>query len=72
METKFQIGDILVRSAYKNSKSALMRDEILIVQIISDGHPICPQTWYITQNTRDGKIRSGLKCVIEDAFEKIS
>lgn len=70
MKTKFNVGDVLIRSAYKEEKSKVLRDEMTVIDIISDGHPICPQVWYITRNFR-GKIQNGLKKVVEDAFEKV-
>lgn len=70
MKTKFEIGDVLIRSAYKDSKSRLLRDECKVIDIVSDGHPICPQVWYITIDTKDRQ-HKGLQSVIEECFEKI-
>ena len=66
---KFKAGDILVRKAYKDSKSSLLRDEIEIIKVISDGHPIVSQLWYICKDYK-GKIVSGLVGVVDSAFCK--
>lgn len=70
MKTKFEVGDVLVRSAYKDSKSKLVREECEVIDIINDGHPICPQVWYITIDSRNTP-RKGLQSVMEDCFEKV-
>jgi hypothetical protein len=67
---KFKVGDVLVRTAYKESKSKMMRDECKVIDIVSDEHPICPQTFYLVLDYNN-KVRPGLKCVMEEAFEKV-
>lgn len=71
METRFQVGDVLVRSAYKDSKSKVMRDEQRVVAIESDEHPICPQTFYTLIDFR-GKVAHGLQSIMEECFEKVN
>ena len=69
MKAKFNVGDVVVRSAYKESKSAMMRDEMTIVAIVSDGHPICPQMWYVCKDYR-GHVANGLASVVDKCFIK--
>lgn len=64
---KFKVGDTLVRSAYKNDLSIVSRDEIEIIDIVSDFHPICPSLWYVCVDYR-GRVKHGLVCVVDDAF----
>ena len=71
METKFKVGDVIIRSAYRKSSSKLMRDEQKILAIVSDEHPIKSRVWYITRSYK-GELCSGLQFVIEDCFEKLS
>lgn len=66
---KFNVGDVLVRSAHKNDSCAFLRDEITIEEIVSDGRPFCPQLWYICKDYK-GKIVSGLVGVVDSAFCK--
>lgn len=68
MDAKFKAGDVLVRTAYKNLKTAYGRDEQTVVSVVSDEHPICPQIWYILRDSR-GKLGTGLKCIMEECFE---
>ena len=65
---KFHVGDVVVRSAYRDSKSAMLRDECTIVEIVSDEHPICAQTWYVCVDYR-GRRCNGLVGVMDDCFE---
>ena len=65
---KFHVGDVVVRSAYRDSKSAVLRDECTIVEIVSDGRPFCPQLWYICTDYR-GRACNGLVGVMDDCFE---
>lgn len=69
MKTKFNVGDVVVREAYKDAKSAFSRDECTILEIVSDGRPFCPQLWYICQDC-SGKICSGLVGVMDECFIK--
>ena len=69
MKAKFAAGDVVVRAAYKDSKSAMMRDEMTIVEVINDEHPICPQEWYVCKNYC-GSIVSGLVGVVDECFIK--
>ena len=69
MKAKFKAGDILVRAAYKNKKSAFARDEMKVLRIVSDNHPICPQLWYICEDYR-GKRCDGLVGVVDECFIK--
>lgn len=69
MKAKFAAGDVVVRAAYKDSKSAMMRDEMTIVEVVSDGHPICPQAWYICKDYR-GRRANGLVSVMDECFIK--
>ena len=64
MKAKFAAGDVVVRAAYKNAKSAFLRDEMTIVEVVSDEHPICPQMWYICKDCR-GRIVNGLVGVVD-------
>lgn len=64
---KFSVGDVVVRIAYKDSKSAIMRDECTINEVVSDGHPIVPQMWYVCTNFR-GQRCNGLVSVMDDCF----
>lgn len=64
---KFKKGDVLVRIAYKNERTAFFRDEMEIIDIVSDGHPICPSLWYICTDCR-GKVKNGLVGVVDEAF----
>lgn len=66
-QAKFKVGDTLVRTAYKNSQSAFIRDEFTITEIVSDGRPFCPQLWYIGKNYR-GKEINGLVGVVDSCF----
>ena len=65
---KFHVGDVVVRTAYRDSKSAMMRDECTIVAVISDEHPICAQMWYVCTDYR-GRRCNGLVSVMDDCFE---
>lgn len=69
MKTKFAAGDVVVREAYKDSKSAMLRDEMTIVDVVSDEHPICPKVWYVCKDCR-GRIVSGLVGVVDECFIK--
>lgn len=69
MKAKFAAGDVVVREAYKDSKSTLLRGEMTIVDVVSDEHPICPQMWYICKNCC-GRIVSGLVGVVDECFVK--
>lgn len=64
---KFKVGDTLVRTAYKDSESAFIRDEFTVTEICRDDRPFCAQLWYIGKNFR-GKVVSGLVCVVDEAF----
>ena len=64
---KFNAGDVVVRTAYKDSKSAMMRDECTIVAVVSDEHPICSQMWYVCEDYR-GRACNGLVSVMDDCF----
>ena len=64
---KFKVGDIVVRKAYKDEKSTFLRDEQTIVDVVSDGHPIVAQLWYICKNFR-GDICNGLVGVMDKCF----
>jgi hypothetical protein len=66
-KAKFKVGDTLVRIAYKNDLSIVSRDEIEIIDIVSDFHPICPSLWYVCVDYR-GRVKHGLVGVIDDAF----
>ena len=66
-KAKFKIGDTLVRTAYKNSKSAIERDEFTITEICRDDRPFCAQLWYIGKDFR-GKVVNGLVSVIDNCF----
>ena len=63
----FNVGDVIVRKAYRNDKSVVSRDECTIIDFVSDEHPICPQMWYIVRDYR-GRVRNGLQGVVDDAF----
>ena len=65
---KFHVGDVVVRSAYRDSKSAMLRDECTIVEIVSAEQPICAQTWYLWVDDR-GRRCKGLLGVMDDCFE---
>lgn len=64
---KFQVSDVVVRAAYQNMKSAMMRDECTILEIVSDEHPICAQMWYVCADYR-GRRCNGLVSVMDDCF----
>lgn len=66
-KAKFKVGDTLVRIAYKNEKSAILRDEFTITEICRDDRPFCAQLWYVGKNFR-GKVVSGLVSVIDSCF----
>lgn len=66
-KAKFKVGDTLVRIAYKDSKSALERDEFTITEICRDDRPFCAQLWYIGKNYR-GKVVNGLVGVVDSCF----
>ena len=70
MQTKFQIGDVLIRSAYKDSKSKLMRDECQVLNIVCDSNPFFTSVWYITIDSKN-QTRQGLQSVMEECFEKV-
>lgn len=64
---KFNVGNVVVREAYKNEKSAFLRDEQTIIAVESDEHPICAQMWYVCEDGC-GRRRSGLVGVMDDCF----
>ena len=64
---KFKVGDVLVRKAYRNDASIVLRDEITILEIVSDGRPFCPQLWYICKDY-SGKMCNGLVGVVDGCF----
>lgn len=64
---KFNVGDVVMRKAYRNDKSVVMRDEMTIVEIISDEHPICAQMWYVCVDYR-GRRCNGLVGVMDSCF----
>ena len=64
---KFNVGDTLVRSAYKNEKSAFLRDEFTITEICRDDRPFCAQLWYIGKDYK-GKEINGLVGVVDSCF----
>lgn len=66
-KAKFKVGDTLVRIAYKDSKSALERDEFTITEICRDDRPFCAQLWYIGKNFR-GKVVNGLVGIVDSCF----
>lgn len=66
-KAKFKVGDTLVRIAYKDSKSALERDEFTITEICRDDRPFCAQLWYVGKNYR-GKVVNGLVGVVDSCF----
>ena len=65
---KFNVGDVVVRTAYRDSKSAMLRDECAIVDVVSDEHPICAQMWYVCADYR-GRRCNGLVSVMDGCFE---
>lgn len=67
METKFKAGDVIVRRAYKKMKSPFLRDEMRVMDVVSDGHPICPQMWYVCEHC-SGRIDFGIVSVVDEAF----
>lgn len=62
---------MVVRKAYQHEKSAFLRDECTIIDVVSDEHPICPQAWYICKDCR-GRIVNGLVGVVDDCFIKVA
>lgn len=66
-KAKFKVGDTLVRTAYKNEKSAFLRDEFTITEICRDDSPFCAQLWYIGKNFR-GKVVNGLVSAVDSCF----
>ncbi len=64
---KFKVGDTLVRTAYKESASAVLRDEFTITEIVGDNRPFCSQLWYIGKTFR-GKDVNGLVSVVDSCF----
>lgn len=66
MNTKFSVGDRIARTGYEKHSS----ERMTILGIVSDGHPICPQMWYMTSDER-GNTRSGLVSIVDDCFHKI-
>lgn len=66
-KAKFKVGDTLVRTAYKDSESAFIRDEFTITEIVCDDRPFCAQLWYIGKNFR-GKVVNGLVGVVDSCF----
>lgn len=65
-QTKFRVGDRIVRTGYEWSSS----ERMTINEIVSDEHPICPQIWYITTNDR-GKKMNGLVSIVDGCFHLI-
>lgn len=66
-KTKFDVGDTLVRIAYKDSESAFIRDEFTITEICRDDRPFCAQLWYIGKDYK-GKETHGLVGVVDSCF----
>lgn len=66
-KAKFKVGDTLVRTAYKNEKSAFIRDEFTITEIVCDDRPFCAQLWYIGIDYK-GKETNGLVSVVDSCF----
>ena len=65
---KFREGDVVVRSAYRDHASAMMRDECTIVTIVAVGPSFCKQLWYLCKDYR-GRECNGLVSVMDECFE---
>ena len=65
---KFNVGHVVVRSEYKNEKSAFWRDEMTIVRIEQKGSVVRPRFWYYCTNYR-GEQKTGLASVMDECFE---
>ena len=63
METKFKAGDVIVRRAYRKMKSPFLRDEMRVMDVVSEGH----QMWYVCEHC-SGRIDFGIVSVVDEAF----